>query len=125
MSCISCEFPTSRCRKVKRHFDELLQDERLSDPDKFFEVNVFKAELDIITNQLTESFHGMNDIVDAFNVIQPDILAMMSDDALEKEANKFVQQFQRDISPAFTHELLSVRSALNTYCKNNNSPINS
>ena len=78
-------------------------------------MNVFNATLNIITNQLAERFRGMEDIVDAFNVIQPDTLAMLSDDALEAEANRFVEKFQRDISPEFTHEILRVRSALNTY----------
>ena len=61
----------------------------------------------------------MNDIV-AFNVIQRDTLAMLSDDALESEADRFVEKLQRNISRAFTHEILSVRSVLKTDIQNSN-----
>ena len=55
---------------------------------------MFNATLDVITNQLAERIRAMNNIVDAFNAIQPDTLAMLTDDALEAEANSFVESFK-------------------------------
>lgn len=60
---INPEFPKTRQRKVKRHFDEICEDERLQDPESLFKVNVFYRVLDIIINQLRSHFLGMNEIV--------------------------------------------------------------
>ena len=36
-------FENKRARKVKRHFDELCEDERLSNAESYFKVNMFNA----------------------------------------------------------------------------------
>ena len=38
---------------MKRHFDEICEDERLQDPESLFKVNIFYRVLDIIINQLS------------------------------------------------------------------------
>uniref|UniRef100_A0A6M2DXZ6 Putative secreted protein n=1 Tax=Xenopsylla cheopis TaxID=163159 RepID=A0A6M2DXZ6_XENCH len=37
---ITPEFSKTRQRKIKRHFDELCEDERLQDPESLFKVNI-------------------------------------------------------------------------------------
>ncbi|KAJ4927924.1 hypothetical protein JOQ06_015725 [Pogonophryne albipinna] len=53
------EFTEIRKRRMKRHFDELSQDERLSDGESRFRINVFNASLDIINSQLSQRFTSM------------------------------------------------------------------
>ncbi|CAL8324509.1 unnamed protein product [Boreogadus saida] len=52
---VRCEFTQVRARRVRRHYNDLCEDERLSDPESNFRVNVFNASLDIIINQLLQS----------------------------------------------------------------------
>ena len=49
---INPEFPKTRQRKVKRHFDEICEDERLQELKSLFKVNIFYRVLDMIINQL-------------------------------------------------------------------------
>ena len=49
---VRCEFTQVRARSVSQHNDELCEDERFSDPESHFRVNVFNASLDIIIDQL-------------------------------------------------------------------------
>lgn len=109
---ISPEFTAKRARNVKRHFDELCQDERLRDPEQLFKIDVFYGSLDIISNQLQFRFKGLNEIVSSFEVLQPRTLLSLSDTELGQRADEFVKRFHSDISPSFSSEILSVRSAL-------------
>ena len=78
-------FPKTRQRKVKRHFDEICEDERLQDPESLLKVNIFYYVLDIIINQLRSRFLGMNEIVSNFSILQPTTLQNLNDtDLLEK-----------------------------------------
>lgn len=71
---INSTFSKARQRKIKRHFDELCEDERLQDPDSSFKVNIFYRVLDIIINQLKSRFLPMNEIVYNFSALQPSTL---------------------------------------------------
>jgi hypothetical protein len=53
---------------VRRHFDELCKDERLSDGESSFRVNFFKGNVDIIIHQLSNRFKSL------FDSIRPTIL---------------------------------------------------
>jgi len=107
---VPSEFANTRQRKIKRHFDELCEDERLRDPEKFFKVNVFYCVLDIIINQLRSRFSGMNEIVSNFIVLQPVTLQTLNDIDLSKKASEFIELYKKDISASFSKELLSFRS---------------
>jgi hypothetical protein len=109
---ISAEFITKRARKVKSHFDELCQDERLKDPEQLFRNDVFYGSLDIISNQLRHRFEGLKKVVSSFDILQPKTLLSLSDSELEQKADEFVNLFRSDVSPSFVSEILSVRSAL-------------
>ncbi|GFY35573.1 hypothetical protein TNCV_196731 [Trichonephila clavipes] len=49
---ITPEFETKRHRKVRQFFDYFNADEKLQDRERLFEVDVFKANVDVITTQL-------------------------------------------------------------------------
>lgn len=48
------KFQHKRIRKVKKHFDELCEDARFSDPEYHFKTNVFFGCLDNIITQLNQ-----------------------------------------------------------------------
>jgi len=48
----------------------------------------------------------------SFEVLQPRTLLSLSDTELGQRADEFVKRFHSDISPSFSSEILSVRSAL-------------
>lgn len=50
------EFMEMRKRRLKCHVDELCEDERLSDGESYFRINVFNASLDIIISQFSQGF---------------------------------------------------------------------
>ncbi|GFY29545.1 hypothetical protein TNCV_2627151 [Trichonephila clavipes] len=49
---ITPEFEKKRHRKVRQFFDDFNADEKLQDRERLFEVDVFKANVDVITIQL-------------------------------------------------------------------------
>ncbi|GFS72332.1 hypothetical protein TNCV_1827351 [Trichonephila clavipes] len=59
---ITLEFEKKRHRKVRQFFDDFNADEKLQDSERLFEVDVFKANVDVITTQLKNRFESMNDI---------------------------------------------------------------
>ncbi|KAF3859064.1 hypothetical protein F7725_021463 [Dissostichus mawsoni] len=65
------QFETTSARKVKRHFDELSEDSRLTDAESNFRVTVFNACLDIIIQQLSQRFTSLNATVNMFEAIHP------------------------------------------------------
>ncbi|XP_044134789.1 zinc finger MYM-type protein 1-like [Bufo gargarizans] len=107
---IQPQFENKRARKVKRHFDELSIDERLQDPEQYFKTGVFYRCLDIVTNQLSNRFAGMSNVMQRFNILQPTVLASETDDDLFKAASQLQECYPEDMSPAFPEQLLSFRS---------------
>ena len=60
-----------RIPKAKKHFDELCDDSRLTDPEMRFKVNVVYRTLDILINQVVHRFRGMQVVVDTFGILHP------------------------------------------------------
>ncbi|QQP56876.1 Uncharacterized protein FKW44_001691, partial [Caligus rogercresseyi] len=105
-------FENTRARKVKAHFDELSQDERLADADSYFRVHVFNACLDIVISQLTQRFTGLRSTAERFKAIQPMTLCTATDDELFRQASKLVDIYRDDITEDFPIQLLSFRACL-------------
>jgi hypothetical protein len=105
-------FENTRARKVKAHFDELCQDERLADAESYFRVHVFNACLDIVISQLTQRFSGLRSTVDLFKVIQPETLSTATDEELFQQANRLVNFYKNDITADFPMQLLSFHACL-------------
>ncbi|GFU01323.1 hypothetical protein TNCV_3538391 [Trichonephila clavipes] len=59
---ITPEFEKKRHRKVRQFFDDFNADEKLQDRERLFEVDVFKANVYVITTQLKNRFESMNGI---------------------------------------------------------------
>ena len=74
--------------------------------------DVLYDSLNIICNQLRHWFKGLNKVVSSFDVLQPRTLLSLSDSELGQKADDFVKNFNSDVSPSFTDEILSIRSAL-------------
>ena len=80
------EFMEMHRGRVKRHFDELCEDERLSNGESYFRINVFNASLDIIISQLSQRFISMRETNEVFHVIHPGTLNKAQDDAPHQDA---------------------------------------
>ena len=97
---------------MRRHYDELCEDERLSDPESNFRVNVFNASLDIIINQLLQRFVSLRETSALFQAIQPSELNSAPDDALYEHAQRLADHYNRDLSPCFLSQLIAFRACL-------------
>uniref|UniRef100_A0A1Y1MVW0 DUF4371 domain-containing protein n=1 Tax=Photinus pyralis TaxID=7054 RepID=A0A1Y1MVW0_PHOPY len=71
---IQPHFKNSRLRRVKKQFDELSSDERLTNSQENFRVSVFNLTLDVIISQIENRFKGLNSIVERFKVLFPSVL---------------------------------------------------
>ncbi|KAJ4938896.1 hypothetical protein JOQ06_028362 [Pogonophryne albipinna] len=80
------EFTEIRKRRMKRHFDELSQDERLSDGESRFRINA----------------------------IHPGTLNRAQDNALHQHAQRLADPYSRDLSPSFPVQLLAFRACFKT-----------
>ncbi|KAF3837661.1 hypothetical protein F7725_009429, partial [Dissostichus mawsoni] len=79
------QFETTRARKVKRHFDELSEDSRLTDAESNFRGNVNEA-------------------------IHPNTLLQAKDKDLHQAAQRLIEHYSRDIAASFPGQLLSFRT---------------
>ncbi|KAF3844499.1 hypothetical protein F7725_007662, partial [Dissostichus mawsoni] len=104
------QFETTRARKVKRHFDELSEDSRLTDAESNFRVTVFNACLDIIIQQLSQRFTSLNATVNMFEAIHPNTLLQAKDEDLHQAAQRLIEHYSRDIAASFPGQLLSFRT---------------
>ncbi|XP_046684857.1 zinc finger MYM-type protein 1-like [Homalodisca vitripennis] len=86
---ITHEFIGQRARKVKKHFDELCEDQRLTDPKSNFRVTIFFPMVDTIVPQIDNRFKGMKQVIDAYKIVHPSFLASCSDEELRCEADNF------------------------------------
>lgn len=111
---IEAKFSNKRARKVKRHFDELCEDERLNDAEQHYKVMVFYGSLDIIIQQLSVRFKSVSAINEDFKAIQPEFLSTLSDDELYVAAENLVKQYNPDLSDDLPNQLLSLRNCLKT-----------
>lgn len=102
---------------MKRHFDEIAEDQRLTDPEKMFKVGVFYACIDTDVSQLKQCFKGLNTIAKRFRFLRPSELVHATDDELRACAETFAVTYNDDISSEFPSQLLSFRSALRSEIK--------
>lgn len=103
-------FENVRARRVKRHFDELSEDERLTDAERYYRVQIFNATLDIIISQLSQRFASMRATCYVFEALLPMTLQVAGDDELYEKAKRLSDHYNRDIAPTFPAQLLSFRS---------------
>ncbi|GFV47847.1 hypothetical protein TNCV_2369411 [Trichonephila clavipes] len=81
------EFEKKSHRKVRQFFDDFNADEKLQDRERLFEVDVFKANVDVITTQLKNRFESMNGIYKSFSFLSPKNIVSTTNDLLYNEVS--------------------------------------
>nr|CAI5866729.1 unnamed protein product [Callosobruchus analis] len=75
---VTTVFKNSRRKITKRFFDELSQDERISDPESYFKVIVYYCCLDILMSQTKERLQSLCNLSSIFEISQPEKLLSSS-----------------------------------------------
>lgn len=109
---VSTQFENKRIPKVKKHYDELCQDKRLTDGLKHFKVFVFYATLDMVILQLKTRFKAMTEISSLFSVLSPNFMLEATDVEMSKKVNDLVKEYEEDLSVDLIFQINSFRSAL-------------
>ncbi len=94
-------------KRVKRDFDELYEHESLIDWERYLEIYVLNANLDIIISQLSQSFTSMHE---NNNLFHPGTLNRADNDMLYQDAQRLMKNYSKDISPSFSNHLLAFRA---------------
>ncbi|GFX86979.1 hypothetical protein TNCV_1530681 [Trichonephila clavipes] len=84
---ITPEFEKKRHRKVRQFFDDFNADEKLQDRERLLEVDVFKANVDVITTQLKNRYESMNVIYKSFSFLSRKNIVSTTNDLLYDEAS--------------------------------------
>ncbi|KAL4108147.1 hypothetical protein QTP88_018393 [Uroleucon formosanum] len=104
------KFKEKRSRRVKRFYDEILQDYCFTSAEEYFKINIFYLTLDNAIMQLKERFTSLNNVFKIFEVIQPNSLINLTDEHIYISANKLVEYYDSDLSNALAGQILSFRS---------------
>ncbi len=106
------KFEEKRNRWVKRHFDELSQDERIQDAEQRFRVNVYFSVIDILCNLFKECFKSFKEVVSLFHILSPKILSKASDHELTELSAHLVKEYDEDLSYDFPWQMVSFQTIL-------------
>jgi len=106
--CVNTTFTEKRIGRAPRMYDEKATDQRLQDPVKRFQVNVFNASTDIVIAQLQRRFTGVDIVASIFQCLSPQFLS--ADDIIYQSAASLVATYFNDLSDSFTTQLLSFRA---------------
>jgi hypothetical protein len=109
---VLAKFEQKRFSKTKRHFDELSEDTRLTDPEDSFRVNVFNITVDTVTTQLQQRFIAMKHLAEKFSVLNPDVLAQSNDQQVLQRAEALQREYEDDLSPAFPMQMVCFRASM-------------
>ncbi|GFV79313.1 integrase catalytic domain-containing protein [Trichonephila clavipes] len=99
-----------RDRKVRQFFDDFNADEKLQDKERLFEVDVFKANVDVITTQLKNRFESMNGIYKSFSFLSPKNIVSSTNDLLYNEASNLQKVYSFDLSSEFPNQIMSLKA---------------
>lgn len=115
---IEPKFERKRNRWVKKHFDELSQDERIQNAEERFRVGVYLPVIDILCNRLQERFKSFKDIVSLFHVLSPKVLSEASDHELTELSARLMKEYSEDLSDDFPRQMVSFRTILRRQLEN-------
>ncbi|GFX40451.1 hypothetical protein TNCV_1412611 [Trichonephila clavipes] len=76
------EFEKKRHRKGRQFFDYFNADEKLQDRERLFEVDVFKANVDVSTTEFKNRFESMNGVYKSFSFLSPKNIVSTINDLL-------------------------------------------
>ncbi|GFW08662.1 hypothetical protein TNCV_2776812 [Trichonephila clavipes] len=97
-------------RKVRQFFDDFNADEKLQDRERLFEVDVLKANVDVITTQLKNRFESMNGIYKSFSFLFPKNIVSTTNDLLYNEASYLQKVYSLDLSSEFPNQIMSLKA---------------
>ena len=106
--CSSLEFTQRRNRKVKRFLDELSRDDSLSDPERWFKVNVFYKAVDTALVHLQMRFNGQSLLTNRFKFLYPKLLAKYELSELVIATTAVIAAYPDDFMQNLETELKSV-----------------
>lgn len=109
---VEAKFKDTRVSKKKRHFDELSEDSRLTNPEARFRINVFNCLIDTVTSQLTQRFTAMNKLVAKFSIIFPHVLSSAAEHDIVEQATSLQKDYSSDLSEAFPLQLATFAVSL-------------
>ena len=97
---------------MRKFFDELCQDERLSCGETRFKVTVYLTTVDRVCSQLQQRFNDLNSVVSLFTLLSPPFLTTASDDALHDACQQLRNKYDCDLSAQFPSQMLLFRTCL-------------
>ena len=109
---VLAKFEQKRISKTKRHFDELSEETKLTDPEGSFHANVFNVTVDTVTTQLEHRFIAMKHLAEKFSMLTPDVLAQSNDQKVLQRAEVLQRKYEDDLSPAFTMQMVCFRASM-------------
>lgn len=83
---------------MKKFFDEIIQDERISDTEIYFKTEIIYGSLDIIIIQLSSRFSSLNNVNKLFSFLLPVNLINFTDEELKSAAAELSQLYPDDFS---------------------------
>nr|CAI5869191.1 unnamed protein product [Callosobruchus analis] len=114
---VTTVFKNSRRKITKRFFDELSQDERISDPESYFKVNVYYCCLHILISQTKERFQSLCNLSSIFEILQPEKLLSSSSEEILNASGKLSAKYSKDISLNLCGQLKALKTCLNSEIK--------
>jgi len=103
-----------KSKRNLRHFDELAEDSRHTDPEECFQINVFYAVLDIVNSQFKQRFAAMLAVNEKFSVLNPAVLSQLDEFNIMQKATKLQEDYPDDLSSAFPIQLACFRASMKT-----------
>nr|CAI5839375.1 unnamed protein product [Callosobruchus analis] len=107
---VTTVFKNSRRKITKHFFDELSQDERISDPESYFKVNVYYCCLDILISQTKERFQSLCNLSSIFEILQPEKLLSSSSEEILNASGKLSAKYSKDISLNLCDQLKALKT---------------
>nr|CAI5844793.1 unnamed protein product [Callosobruchus analis] len=114
---VTTVFKNSRRKITNRFFDNLSQDERISDPESYFKVNVYYCCLDVLISQTKEIFQSLSNLSSVFEILQPEKLLSSSSEEILSASVKLSAKYSKDISLNLCDQLKALKTCLNSEIK--------
>lgn len=92
------KFQNKIARVKKKFFDELACDERLETAKDSFRIKVYLPTIDMCHSQMKSRFKSLQEVVDTFQFLFPQVLVKVSDEILTKLASQFQLKYSDDVT---------------------------
>ncbi|GFU71686.1 hypothetical protein TNCV_3036261 [Trichonephila clavipes] len=107
---ITPELKKRDIKKLDSFFDDFNADEKLQDREQLFQVDVFKANVGVITTQLKNRFESMNGIYKSFTFLSPKNIVSTANDLLYNEASNLQKVYSLDLCSEFPNQIMSLKA---------------